>query len=45
MAQNNNFPQHYITNMKVRIKQQKVHETQVKDEKKTGNLHIVQSKN
>jgi len=45
MAQNNNFPEHFITNLKVQMKQQKA-QTQDKDEnKKTGNLHILQSKN
>jgi len=28
MAQNNNFPEHFITNLKVQMKQQKVHQTQ-----------------
>jgi hypothetical protein len=30
-AQNNNFPVHFITNLKVEMKQQKVHQTQDKD--------------
>ena len=34
MAQNNNFPEHFITNLKVQMKQQKVHQTQDKDENK-----------
>jgi hypothetical protein len=34
MAQNNSFPEHFITNLKVQIKQQKVHQTQDKDENK-----------
>jgi hypothetical protein len=34
MAQNNNFPEHFITNLKVEMKQQKVHQTQDKDETK-----------
>jgi hypothetical protein len=45
-AQNNNFQEHFKTNLKVQMKQQKVHQTQDKEEnKKTGNLHILQSKN
>jgi len=32
MAQNNNFPESLITNLKVQIKQQKVHQTQDKDD-------------
>jgi len=44
MAQNNNFPENLIANLKVQMEQQKVHQTQDKDEK-TGNLHILQSKN
>jgi hypothetical protein len=34
MAQNNNFPEKFITNVKVQTKQQKVHQTQDKDENK-----------
>jgi len=34
MAQKNNFPEHFITNLKVPMKQQKVHQTQDKDENK-----------
>jgi hypothetical protein len=34
MAQNNNFPENLITNLKVQIKQQKVHQTQDKDKNK-----------
>jgi hypothetical protein len=40
MAQNNNFPEKFIANLKVQV-QQKVHQKQDKDEnKKVGNLHI-----
>jgi len=34
MAKNNNFPGHFITNLKVQMKQQKVYQTQDKDENK-----------
>jgi hypothetical protein len=34
MAQNNNFPENLITNLKVQIKQQKLHQTQDKDKNK-----------
>jgi dihydroorotate dehydrogenase len=34
MAQNNNFPENLITNLKVQMKQQKVHQTQDKGENK-----------
>jgi hypothetical protein len=34
MAQNNNFPQNFITNLKVQMKQQKVHQTEDKNENK-----------
>jgi hypothetical protein len=45
MAQNNNLPEKFIKNQKVKM-QQKAHQTEDKDEnKKMGNLHILQSKN
>jgi len=34
MEQNNKFPEHFITNIKVEMKQQNVHQTQDKDENK-----------
>jgi hypothetical protein len=34
MAQNNNFPGNLITNLEVQMKQQKVHQSQNKDENK-----------
>jgi desulfoferrodoxin (superoxide reductase-like protein) len=34
MAKNKKFPQHFITNLKVQMKQQKVHQTEDKDENK-----------
>jgi glycine cleavage system regulatory protein len=34
MAQNNNFPENLITNLKIQMEQQKVHQTQDKDENK-----------
>jgi hypothetical protein len=34
MAQNNNFPENLITNLKVQMKQQKLHQTQDKDKNK-----------
>jgi ribosomal protein S15P/S13E len=34
MAQNSNFPENLITNLKVQIKQLKVHQTQDKDDNK-----------
>jgi hypothetical protein len=41
MAQNNNFPEKFVANLKVQM-QQKVHQQQDKDEnKKTGSLYIV----
>jgi len=50
MAQNNNLPEHFKTNLEVQMKQQKVHQTQGKEKEKKkknppGNLHILQSKN
>jgi hypothetical protein len=36
MAQNKNFPQHFITNLNVQMKQHKVHQTEDKDENKKG---------
>jgi hypothetical protein len=34
MTQNNKFPENFITNLKVQMKQQKAHQTQDKDENK-----------
>jgi desulfoferrodoxin (superoxide reductase-like protein) len=34
LEQNYSFPEHFITNIKVQMKQQKVHQTQYKSEKK-----------
>jgi len=36
MVQNNNFPEHFITNLKIQMEQQKVQQAQDKDENKNG---------
>jgi len=44
MAQNNKFPEHFITNLKVQMKQQKAHQTQDKDGKNGQPSHTTVQK-
>jgi hypothetical protein len=44
MAKNNNFLEHFITNLKVQMKQQKVHQTQDKDKKNRQPSHTTVQK-
>jgi hypothetical protein len=47
MAQNNKFPEHFITNLKIQMKKQKVQKTQDKDGKKeqTSNTTVQKLEN